>query len=286
MDSITTYHGATIQHGEHSQRIYLMKLGKADIHTLPGDLLQLARDKGYSKIFCKLPAGQAMQMLSAGYKREALIPGYYRGEEDAWLLGLFLDEKRAQESHPVEVEASLELAQQRALNLALGKAELKRAMIAPLAADIRLTACTPEVCVEMAAVYKEVFASYPFPIHDPAYLRDTMASHIFYMGVRHEDRLIALASAEMDLDARAVEMTDFATLPDWRGSSLARHLLHALEAAMPERGIKTAYTIARAVSPGMNITFAQEGYSYTGRLVSNTQISGGIESMNVWVKRL
>jgi hypothetical protein len=36
----------------------------------------------------------------------------------------------------------------------------------------------------------------------------------------------------------------------------------------------------------MNITFAKLGYRYGGRLINNTNISGSIESMNVWYKSL
>jgi len=47
-----------------------------------------------------------------------------------------------------------------------------------------------------------------------------------------------------------------------------------------------AETIARAMSTGMNITFACCGYNYAGTLVNNTNISGSIESMNVWYKNI
>ena len=36
----------------------------------------------------------------------------------------------------------------------------------------------------------------------------------------------------------------------------------------------------------MNITFAKHGYSFAGTLTNNTQISGQLESMNVWYKAL
>jgi hypothetical protein len=36
----------------------------------------------------------------------------------------------------------------------------------------------------------------------------------------------------------------------------------------------------------MNITFAKNGYEYAGTLKNNTNISGNIESMNVWYKHL
>ena len=59
----------------------------------------------------------------------------------------------------------------------------------------------------------------------------------------------------------------------------------ALVQAMRERGLQTAFTIARAYSAGMNITFAKHGYQFGGTLTSNTNISGKIESMNIWIGR-
>ncbi|MDD2310679.1 MAG: hypothetical protein PHH91_13970, partial [Desulfuromonadaceae bacterium] len=41
-----------------------------------------------------------------------------------------------------------------------------------------------------------------------------------------------------------------------------------------------------AYSFGMNITFARDGYSFGGTLTNNTNISGSLESMNVWYKTL
>jgi beta-lysine N6-acetyltransferase len=67
----------------------------------------------------------------------------------------------------------------------------------------------------------------------------------------------------------------------WRGEELA-----AKEAAMRPAGLRVAYTIARAMSPGINFTFAGAGYRFGGTLVNNTQIGGRIESINVWYKEL
>ena len=36
----------------------------------------------------------------------------------------------------------------------------------------------------------------------------------------------------------------------------------------------------------MNITFAKAGYTYGGRLINNTNISGQIESIKVWYREL
>ncbi len=81
-------------------------------------------------------------------------------------------------------------------------------------------------------------------------------------------------------------MTDFATLPQYRKQGIAQKLLHEMERNIKEKDFRMSYTIARAMSPGINITFARCGYTYAGTLINNTNISGSIESMNVWYKKL
>ncbi len=88
----------------------------------------------------------------------------------------------------------------------------------PEGAHIRI--CTPEDAEEMSVLYKSVFETYPFPIHDPCYIRDTMQSHVLYFSVELSGKLIALSSAEMSPSYGNVEMTDFATDPAWRGHGL------------------------------------------------------------------
>ncbi|MEJ2054291.1 MAG: putative beta-lysine N-acetyltransferase, partial [Calditrichaceae bacterium] len=139
---------------------------------------------------------------------------------------------------------------------------------------------------DLAELYKAVFKTYPFPIFDKDFLKDTMLSHIVYFGIYDKHQLIAAASSEMDISSRNAEMTDFATLPDYRGHNLSVNLLKEMEAEMRLRKMITLYTIARSHSPGMNITFAKLNYIYSGTLVNNTNISGKIESMNIWYKSL
>jgi len=277
-DIIETRFGALLQHGPFSRRIYLMKMGDADPRKLPDQLDALAREHGYTKIFAKLPRGSEGEFVANGYRVEASVPGFYRGETDALFLARYLDPARAESPEAGEIDRIVELA------------SAKPAIAPPpLSAEFTLRACTCDDVAEMAEIYREVFPTYPFPIHDPAWLLETMESHIDYFGVEDAQqggRLVALASSEMDLDGLNVEMTDFATLPEFRGRNLALHLLAEMEEAMRQKGMRTAYTIARAVSPGMNITFAKAGYKFSGTLVNNTNISGGIESMNVWYKKL
>jgi putative beta-lysine N-acetyltransferase len=90
----------------------------------------------------------------------------------------------------------------------------------------------------------------------------------------------------VDRKRRNAEMTDFATLPDFRGKKLSVILLAHMEDQMRINRIKTLYTIARLKSMPMNLTFLRMGYRYGGTLINNTNISGEIESMNVLYKHL
>lgn len=275
-DKVAILHGAEIQHGDLNRRIYLMKIGSADPVRLIPALRELARECGYTKIFARLPAARAEPFIEAGYEEEARIPHYYNGAEDGLFLSLFLDPDRSRLVDREELDNVLELARARA-----GAGNSKA-----LLAGAELRSCTEADADEMSRIYRKVFPSYPFPIDDPAYLLKTMRTNVAYYGVEIDGNLTALASAELDRVGSNVEMTDFATLPEWLGNGFAAHLLEFMECEMRKRNIQTACTIARAVSAGMNITFSKLGYEFGGRLKNNTNISGQIESMNIWYRPL
>jgi putative beta-lysine N-acetyltransferase len=275
-DKFETLAGSKIQHGEYNDRIYLMKLARPPAGDTVEKLDQLAERENYSKIFAKIPCPESGMFLEHGYREEARVPGFYNGQEDGCFLARYLDPARAEETnrerHEQVMQASFD--------------GVDGALHNELPEGLRWRECDPADAEAVAGVYREVFETYPFPIHDPAYIRKTMETHVIYFGVWKGDKLVALSSSEMDEDASNVEMTDFATLPEARKQGIGVFLLHRMDERMTERGIKTGYTIARAVSFGMNITFARCGYEYAGRLINNTNISGNFESMNVWHKPL
>ncbi|MFC1537779.1 putative beta-lysine N-acetyltransferase [Gemmatimonadota bacterium] len=276
-DKIVQIGNSIFQHGPYNDRIYLMKLGKGDAINLVKEFESLSKENGYSKISAKVPVEQMSVFEDNGYQLEASIPGFFNSKGDVAFLSKFLKKARQTENSPDEIKANLALANEKAAD------GYNPVDLSPLNVGVASQADDAE---QMSLVYKEVFKTYPFPIHDTAYLRETMASHVRYFYVREGRKFIALSSAEMDVDSQNVEMTDFATLPSYRGRGLAVSLLDKMEAAMKRQGMHTAYTIARSLSAGMNITFAKLGYVFAGTLTNNTNISGKIESMNVWYKHL
>jgi putative beta-lysine N-acetyltransferase len=138
----------------------------------------------------------------------------------------------------------------------------------------------------MSSLYKAVFQTYPFPIDDPAYLQHMMNQGMPYYAIRNDGHIAALAATEIDRAHQNAEMTDFATLPKWRGLGYAGVLLDHMEQRVNEVGIKTVYTIARVSSKGMNAVFQNRGYTYSGLLKNNSQICGAIQSMTIWHKHL
>ncbi|ADN75423.1 GCN5-related N-acetyltransferase [Ferrimonas balearica DSM 9799] len=272
-DQVLHHAGATLQHGPNNDRVYLMSLGQADPHEVLCEVHHLADQHGYGKIFAKLPHTQAEPFLNQGYRVEARIPDFYP-DADAVFLGHYPEPERAQVAEPEALHTTL---QQATLDLKPdGRSRHDPAIRLMHEADVD----------KMAALYRQVFPSYPFPITDRDFLLETMADNVAYFGVEKDGALLALASAEQCHQSGTVEMTDFATAPAARGQGWAQRLLAQMELAMEAQGHRVAYTIARAVSVGMNRTFARRQYQMAGRLVNNTQISGQIESMNVWYKPL
>jgi putative beta-lysine N-acetyltransferase len=253
-----------------------MKLDERDMPSILPCLGQLARDKGYEKIFVKTPARHKDIFAQAGYEQEARIPHYFKDREDAIFMAKFLSAIRSRIKNRQEIIEVLALAH----GCESGPWNQSPDHF------FRVEKCQPADALEMSQVFKKVFETYPFPIFDPQYLIDSIHRHVTYFCIRRDNRIVALAAAEIDSANQAAEMTDFATLPEYRRRGMAGCLLNTMDADMKQQGMQTAFSIARSLSAGMNITFVKNGYCYGGTLGNNTHIAGRIESMNIWHKHL
>lgn len=277
IDTIARLGSSVVQHGPWNDRVYLMKLGSDDTDTIIPAIEALAEQYNYSKLFVKVPCSAKEQFCAAGYQAEAHVPGMFGGREDGWFLARYPEPSRADPGDAAPLTAEV-LKSARSRPKPCGNSIMPSDFVIGEAGRADVDA--------LAGLYEKVFETYPFPIHDPAYIRETMGEGIRYFVVRSGGRVVAASSAEVDASNRNAEMTDFATHPAYRGMGLCPALLANMEGAMRRSGIVTVFTIARAAFYPINIIFARAGYRFGGTLVNNTNICGAFESMNVWYKSL
>ena len=276
MDIIENVKRSIIQHGPHNNRIYLMRLNTGDTKGLIAILDEMALKKGYGKIFAKIPAPEWHAFKSADYIKEAVVPGFFTGKTDGFFVAKYFSAQRQKAPNVENLLHPVKQSGEGSVNTIHRTGRATRDVVS----------CKPSDAADMSVIYQEVFKSYPFPIQKPTYLKRMMKDGVLYFCIRIEGRIAAIAAAEIDLASKNVEMTDFATLPKWRGKGLAGMLLSHMDMKACELGLETAYTIARAASQGMNSVFQNNGYNYAGLLKNNSQICGSIQSMTVWYKHL
>ena len=276
MDTVEHIKSSVIQHGPHNNRIYVMRLNTDDIHGLIATLDDMASDNGYGKILAKIPAPAWTAFKSADYMKEAEVPGFFKGKIDGYFIAKYCSAGRQRVQN---VEKLVRLIKQDREGSANNRHRTG-------VATGEVVSCQPSDAEEMSVIYRQIFQSYPFPIQEPTYLQRMMKEGILYHCIRIEGGIAAIAAAEIDLVSNNAEMTDFATLPEWRGMGFAGMLLSHMEKKTRKLGIKTAYTIARASSRGMNSVFSNGGYNYAGLLRNNSHICGNIQNMAVWYKHL
>jgi beta-lysine N6-acetyltransferase len=227
------------------------------------------------KMIVKARAEETAFYLENGFQMEGKIDGYFLGS-DAYFMCKYYDSGRRSSPHWAEEDEVAEKVRR------LERTE-DECMLEP---PFRLVRFQPEDASALAELYKAVFQIYPVPMDDPRYIEKSMQNGTLFLGVKCEGRIVSAASAEINSFYRNAELTDCATLPDFRKHGLMKILLSKLEEELSSQGIYCAYSIARSLSYGMNAALHQLGYRYRGRLANNCYIFDKLEDMNIWVKNL
>jgi putative beta-lysine N-acetyltransferase len=280
-DKIEDLEGNIIQHGKYNDRIYLMSLKLREpgkVTEFIEKLDKLANKNKYSKIFAKVPQKTVAAFEMRGYRKAAFIKGSYNGKEDVWFMEKFFTPLRRKEKYPQKVKEIIATAKR--------KEQIEEHQIPKIIKGYDFRIALPEDSEAISEVYQKVFETYPFPIHDPNYIRQTMQENYQYLTIWDKNKLVALQSNELYPEYRNFEMTDLAILPQYRKKGFPVFLGIESEKELKKEGYVTSFVIARTLSYGSNIAVAKMGYTYTGTLVNNTNISGGLESMNIWYKTL
>ncbi|MEB3298752.1 MAG: putative beta-lysine N-acetyltransferase [Candidatus Sericytochromatia bacterium] len=259
---------------------YNRRLKVARVEGDPGlicaKLERLAEANGFDKVTLKVEREHLGAMLAHGYKLEGLIPQFFRGQ-DAYVVSRFLSAERFSfDRFADESEMLRQIA-----------AKPRRRPADSLPSGYTMCLATPDDIEDLVTLYEGTFETYPSPVASPDFLLATMQSHVRYALMRNgRGQLVSAASADIDFANGNAELTDCATLPTERGRGLMLLLLDHLERVIRPQGVRCAYSMARAMAPGMNRVFHNLGYGHYGRLINNCDISGDFEDINLWVKPL
>ena len=265
---------SVIQHGPNNDRVYLMKLSHQDIDTIFIEIDKLVHLNKYSKAIAKISNWAKSHFESHGYCVEASVPSFFNNSEAGFFMAKYYNSERGVISETEnDVIKSIITNSNSSSSCSQNHWE-----------EFKVRILDESDTIALSNLYRKVFKVYPFPIFESDFLLETMKDNVVYFGVYVENRLVAVSSSEIDIKANNAEMTDFATLNDFRGKNLSLLLLKEMIKTMKENKISMVYTIARATSFGMNKTFSREGFQFGGTLKNNTYIGESIESMNVWYK--
>lgn len=236
-------------------------------------LLEAADELGRGRIVALVDRALSKELESTGFEVEAIMPGFYAGVADCAVVGTAGARRRMR-------SADLAAAQltERALEARRGTPGLRVALPTERA--------MPADAEAIATLLDETFAAYPTPTGDADYIADQMQDGTIFRVVRDGDDVVACASADLVRTARTAELTDCATRPTHRGRGLMRAILRDLMGDLAAMGYPTAFTLARARVPGINVAFQRCGFVLRGRMAQSCRIGTGLEDMNVWSRFL
>lgn len=236
---------------------------------------ELITEHQAEKLIFKVRSEQLMSFFEKGFQPEAVADRYFLGS-DAFFFSKFYTTERKKNNHWITEDQIVKSIKE----LKPGSEKIT------LPADYELKCADLSCAEELAALYNQVFSIYPTPLHDPEYVKKTIKEGAIYFVFRNKEKIISAASAEINDFYKNAELTDCATLQEHRQYGLMKFLLQELESSLRKKGIYCVYSLARALSFGMNAVLFQLGYRYRGRLLNNCYIYDKLENMNMWVKDL
>lgn len=237
-------------------------------------IIDFSSKENLGKIICNCHNEFLGVFTEAGFQLEGILDGYFKGK-DALCMSYFIDKNRKiikdNFSKDSVLKQSLEVN-----NSYVYKANSKYYIRTATESDIK----------EMIELFSNVFSTYPSPVYDKNYLKETMNEKVLYKVAIDNGKIVSVASADMNVENLNAEMTDCATYPNYRGKGILSDLIYALELELKNRGFMTLYSLSRAINPGVNFVLSKHNYNFRGRLINNCDICGNFEDMNIWVKNI
>ncbi|AOR23388.1 putative beta-lysine N-acetyltransferase [Clostridium taeniosporum] len=257
-----------------NKRVKIIDLNNISIENIK-KIIHFSLKENLSKILCNSNVECLKTFFQAGFDLEGKIEGYFKGK-DAFLISYFVNNNRRFynniDKKNLILDKCLDLKNTYKYNSNNTAYHIRNAN----ENDIE----------EMIKLFSNVFSTYPSPVYDEEFLRQTMNKKVLYKVATDNDKIIAIASADMDKENLNAEITDCATDPEYRGKGLLSDIVYLLELDLKDKGFIALYSLARAINPGINFVLSKHNYKFRGKLINNCNICGNFEDMNVWVKNI
>lgn len=258
----------------HNKRIKLVRY-EGDLKNVVMNSIQTCEKYNMGKIIAVVNEKDFTAFRENGFVLEGVIEGYLRGETGL-CASFFSDPERAVSKSPDEEDAIIDKVK-----------EYKSQFEYSPNSDFKVRTAGLEDVNDLAYLFDTVFKSYPTPMDNPEYIKNVIRSgKVIFKIAEWGNKVVSAASADLQPQLLNAEITDCATLEEFRGKGLLSELIYHLEILLQEKKYITLFSLSRSLSTGINIVLGKHGYLYSGRLINNCDIMGKFEDMNIWVKKL
>ncbi|MBM7663530.1 putative beta-lysine N-acetyltransferase [Bacillus mesophilus] len=248
---------------------------RGNLMDIVNDVIDLSTNHNYTKAIIYSRREHVHVFVEKGFLLEAIFEGYFHGSH-AYALTMYFDPDRKYNESWVKEDEILH----KVLN------PTNNTMQKQLPQDYELRKAVPTDAERLSELYSEVFEIYPTPLNDPMYIQSLMKSNAIFHIIEYKGTIVSTASAYIDRPYYNAEISDCATISEHRKHGLMKHLIVSLEGELRKNRVFCVYSMARALSYGMNQALHQLEYKYKGRMTKNCYIFDKLEDMNVWVKDL
>lgn len=257
-----------------NSRIKIVKFDNISIQNIKR-IIYFASKQRIGKVICNCDIKETKKFIEAEFLLEGKIDGFFKGE-DAFCMSYFTSSSRKLYRNEGK-EQLLLMNSLSANNTFIYRNDRLK---------YRIRNANENDINGMIDLFSETFFTYPSPICDAEYLKKTMNKSVLYKVAVDNNKIISVASADLDEENLNAEITDCATYSCYRGQGILSNIIYHLEEDLRNMGYITLYSLSRAVNPSINLVLSKQDYKYRGKLINNCNICGGFENMNIWVKNI
>lgn len=258
-----------------SERVKILNSSNISVQSLK-KIICFASSQQMGKIICNSDIENSELLIEAGFCVEGKIDGFFKGK-DALCMSYFIDSKRKVSIDSVQKDILID----RSLNIQNTYSKSSNNI-----STYSIRTAMPKDIGQIIELFSTVFSTYPSPVYDENFIKETMNGKVLYKVAVLEGKIIGIASADMDTDNLNAEITDCATYPEHRGKGILSNIIYQLEEDLKKMDFITLYSLSRSINPGINMVLSKHNYKYTGRLINNCNICGAFEDMNIWTKNI